>query len=1032
MICFSLVPAFAQGPMTYRYISPNNDGVQDALEFPLSINDQRYVQAWSFVIEDEHGNVVRKIENKEQRPEMSGSNGIGNFFKNFWKLLTRVKEGIPLPSTLRWDGIMDSGETAPDGTYYFWISAEDDNGNVGTSQKYQFFVDNTHPEITISPPTGANAMIFSPDGDGNKDTFKITQSGSVEDLWTATIENSAGTIVRLIETRNAAPADFIWDGKGDNNTIVPDGVYSYTITSTDRAGNTSSARITNIIIDTDKPSINISIDINAFSPNGDGVRDAVQMTPSIPVTTGLITWRIAVNSRSGTTVRTYAGTDVPRVIAFDGKDETGKIIAEGDYQAVISAQYINGYAPVARSPFFTMDITPPEAQVRASGQIFSPVGDGNLDTVTFTQQASAETAWTGEIFALNAAGEPAGTAVRTFRFGATPDTTTVWDGRDDTGKLAVDGKYGYRLVSTDRAGNTGYSNIAAVELNTEKADLILQVNTTAFSPNGDNVKDTIIFTPIIKAATAVDQYSLKITDTSGAVVKTFTGRGRVPVSFTWNGIADPAEGASTGTRSPDGIYGAALEVTLINQQVSRSAAPNFEIDTEFPEIEISAPYLLFSPNGDGKRDTIQINQTSSKEDLWTAAISTGRTVVKNYHWNGTVENIIWDATDDSGNRVADGTYTYTVTAEDKAGNKTTQNISGIVVDARVPKAFLTAELPAFSPNGDGIKDTQKLSIVTSIPDGLASWSLAIKPEGGGSAIRTWNSSTSSTLPATVNWDGKNDAGAVTQGKVYAELNLEYVKGDVVTVATPVFLVNAKPPALNVRLSPKYFSPDNDGVDDELFIDLTAESASPFTDWSFEIYEPEGTSGNVFWRTGGKGKITERIIWDGRSLKGELVQAATDYPFTFTVTDDVGMTSVVRGYVPVDVLVIRDGDKLKIAVPSIIFRANAADFNGLDQAIVDKNTQVLRRVAEILNKFKDYKVQIEGHANNVSNTQREEETELIPLSQQRAEAVKQFLIRNGVDGSRLSTIGMGGTRPVAAWSDRENWWKNRRVEFILIK
>jgi len=151
-----------------------------------------------------------------------------------------------------------------------------------------------------------------------------------------------------------------------------------------------------------------------------------------------------------------------------------------------------------------------------------------------------------------------------------------------------------------------------------------------------------------------------------------------------------------------------------------------------------------------------------------------------------------------------------------------------------------------------------------------------------------------------------------------------------------------------------------------------------------------------------------------------------------VKDDLGMTSVVRGYIPVDVMVIRDGDKLKIAVPSIIFRENAADFNGLASEVVDKNVQVLRRIAEILNKFKDYKVQVEGHANNVTGTQKEEDSELIPLSLQRADAVRTFLIQNGVDSARLSSIGMGGTRPVAKRNDRENWWKNRRVEFILIK
>ena len=56
-----------------------------------------------------------------------------------------------------------------------------------------------------------------------------------------------------------------------------------------------------------------------------------------------------------------------------------------------------------------------------------------------------------------------------------------------------------------------------------------------------------------------------------------------------------------------------------------------------------------------------------------------------------------------------------------------------------------------------------------------------------------------------------------------------------------------------------------------------------------------------------------------------------------------------------------------------------------------------------------------------------------LTRQEAEIrVRDFLIRNGVDGSRLSTVGMGGTKPVVERADRENWWKNRRVEFILIK
>jgi outer membrane protein OmpA-like peptidoglycan-associated protein len=30
------------------------------------------------------------------------------------------------------------------------------------------------------------------------------------------------------------------------------------------------------------------------------------------------------------------------------------------------------------------------------------------------------------------------------------------------------------------------------------------------------------------------------------------------------------------------------------------------------------------------------------------------------------------------------------------------------------------------------------------------------------------------------------------------------------------------------------------------------------------------------------------------------------------------------------------------------------------------------------------------------------------------------------------VGRGGTQPVVKWEDRVDWWKNRRVEFILVK
>ena len=252
------------------------------------------------------------------------------------------------------------------------------------------------------------------------------------------------------------------------------------------------------------------------------------------------------------------------------------------------------------------------------------------------------------------------------------------------------------------------------------------------------------------------------------------------------------------------------------------------------------------------------------------------------------------------------------------------------------------------------------------------------------------------------------------------------------------------PILSVHTSPRYFSPDNDGVDDKLTIDLGVTSEIPVASWSFNVYDPENN--NLIWSRSGVGDAPKKLEWNGRSNTGELVQSATDYPFSFSAKDENGMSSEARGELSVDVLVIHEGNVLKIQVPSIIFRSDSADFvgldedpkKGLDKATIDNNIKVIQRIAQILNKFPDYSVRIEGHANNITGTEAEETSTangnipLVPLSEARAKLVRDMLVGLGVRSDRLSTVGMGGRKPVVSRADKPNWWKNRRVEFILDK
>jgi flagellar hook assembly protein FlgD len=1024
---------FAAAPDT-TYISPNNDGVQDELTVPFSISEKRYIKEWSFIVTDEAGRIVRTIVNKDIRPEKMTAG-------SFLKALITPKQGVAVPATVIWNGILDSGETASDGVYYYYFTAADDNSNTSKSKSYMVVVDNTPPEITLVQPRESDKFF----GEGNKAVFNIAQSGSVEDRWTGAITDSGGRTVRTFEWAGA-PQNASWDGRNDQSIPVADGVYSYHIKSTDRAGNVSSpASITNIIYSAERPATNIAINGSRyFSPNGDGAQDTVTFDVTIPAPQSgnlLTRWQVTIVDASGALRRTYGGQSNPdRTIVFDGKDASGAVLSEGQYQAVVTAQYLNGFetTPI-RSPVFILDVTQPSITLRAESSVFSPDGDGNLDTIGISQTTSRETDWKGEIL------DKDNRVIKTYSFGSQASNFT-WNGQGDSGNLCEDGFYTYRLSATDLAGNKAEAVTSAFELNTGTTEVILTVRPDAFSPNGDGVQDAVTFTPVLKTRSPVVSYVLSIKDAGGQTIRTITARSALPATLSWNGQTDG------GTRASDGFYTAQLDTVSQNGSESSTTTQSFELDTVPPSVSLSAPYLIFSPDGDGQKDMLPFTVTTSTENRWTGTITgatgdaRGRTV-RTFVWENTAaESFAWDGTDEAGNTVPDGTYRFALTSTDAAGNSGAAEIASITSDARPTRAWVTLDAEAFSPNGDGLADAQKFNFMVSPTDGIETWRYTVTAENG-QTVREWKGGEGTdapSIPAQIPWDGKNNEGGITEGTLKGVLNITYAKGNIVRTETSPFILSVTPPRLGVQTSPQYFSPDNDGNDDDLLINLRAEDRVPLTSWSFVVRDPN--NGREFWKTEGKSAITERIVWDGRGNNGELVQSAMDYPYTFSASDSLGMSSTVSGIIPVDVLVIRVGDVLKMQVPAIIFRSNNADFagkdvdpqRGLERNVIDNNIRVLKRIAEILNKFKDYQVRIEGHANSETGTEAEETSTangnipLVPLSLARAETVKKLLTEYGVDSRRLSTIGMGGRQPVVPLSDRENWWKNRRVEFILVK
>ncbi|MFQ3620540.1 MAG: FlgD immunoglobulin-like domain containing protein [Spirochaetales bacterium] len=991
------------------YISPNLDGIQDYLEFPLRIRDERFVTEYRFLVEDQAGQVVRVIENKENRPENQD-------FKGIMDRLLYVKSGINVPEVFQWDGLGNGGRKLPDGTYRFRMEAKDDNGNLAQSPWYTIHLDSTPPQITLQIPRGAD-LEFSPNDDGSKDTLRIVQSGSVEELWEAEFLDETGKVVRSFSWKNNAPPTFEWDGKNNEGNLVPDGIYSYRIRSTDRAGNSTIAGFDNIFINTEATPISLNINTGTFSPNGDGRKDTILFTPLIPITAGIESWEVSVLDAEGRTVRRFSGVrNAPLPIEFDGRMEAGTVLPEGNYQARLRVIYRNGNRPEASSPPFIVDLTPPTARLRANLSVFSPDGDGNRDEIEFYIDASIEDVWEGFIR------DKEGKIIRSYRWvGRTPDRI-VWNGINDSGTLTPDGVYTFQLESEDRAGNRGTSNRIEFTINTEETPVILSADLPAFSPNGDGVKDVLRLRPTVAVPTGIEQYTLTIQSETGVVVRTFRGRGRIDSQYVWDGLDQQ------GNRVPDGKYSAELVVQYENGNREVSRVSSIIVDTLPPSITVTPAHFLFSPDGDGYKDTVPIRQESSHEEHWEGIIENDLGVVmRTFTWQGKAESFAWDGKDQAGNIVPDGRYRYLVRAEDLAGNRTRVVIPSLQVDNRRVSAFVTVSAPGFSPNGDGFRDTIEINVFLNITDGIEQWSLSLVDQTN--TVRKVYRGKEIRSPFRIEWNGRGDDGRIVEGTYTAVFEAVYLKGNRPLSRSSTFTLDISGPVLRVRLEPLPFSPDNDGLADELYIFPEAIDASSIENWSFLIYDRNDV---LFRSFRGNGQPPSRIIWDGYSDKGELVISAEDYKYVYQARDIYGNTNQTRGIIPVDILVIRDGDRLRIQISSITFAPNSPLLILDESEQGRKNAAVLNRLVEVLTKYSMYQVRIEGHANNISGTLKEEIEELQPLSLARAESVRQALVQRGLSARRFEVEGKGGTEMLFPSSDRENSWKNRRVEFILIR
>jgi len=126
---------------------------------------------------------------------------------------------------------------------------------------------------------------------------------------------------------------------------------------------------------------------------------------------------------------------------------------------------------------------------------------------------------------------------------------------------------------------------------------------------------------------------------------------------------------------------------------------------------------------------------------------------------------------------------------------------------------------------------------------------------------------------------------------------------------------------------------------------------------------------------------------------------------------------------------KDGcpDEVPAEVQKFSGKIEGINFETGKATIKSNSFKVLDAAVAVLKQFEDVKLEVQGHTDDVGDDGKN-----LKLSQDRAQAVVDYLVSKGVAADRLTAKGYGETKPVAPNDSTANRALNRRVEFVLVQ
>ena len=209
-----------------------------------------------------------------------------------------------------------------------------------------------------------------------------------------------------------------------------------------------------------------------------------------------------------------------------------------------------------------------------------------------------------------------------------------------------------------------------------------------------------------------------------------------------------------------------------------------------------------------------------------------------------------------------------------------------------PKIYTPTATPAaFSPNGDGARDTDKLRAALS---GSDDWTISLSNASGGVVTRF-----SGTGPvAGVVWNGKDDGGRrVPDGTYTASFGATSLNGTARPASIAVRIDTVSPAITAFSVVPGVISPNGDHVADAARLAFTVSETCKV---GLTVLDAQGavvrTVAPVSAAAG-----AARLTWDGRVSSGSALAAAADgaYSVVVSAVDAAGNKSTLQRAVTVE-------------------------------------------------------------------------------------------------------------------------------------